>query len=214
MENNRTSTPLGETRSARDHAQVARQLAGKYMTFKLANESYRIEILKVRELIRLMEITRVPGTKDFIRGVINLRGKVIPVVDPRQKFKMGQLTATDQTVIIVVQYAFRDQELTMGILVDEVLEVSNVTAENIEPPPDFGTGAIDTDYILGVGKVDKKVVMLMDIGKVLTAEEAVEVTRAGSSEGHERAEVLPVGVSNADQVEGAQRHKPSASQRA
>jgi len=160
-----------------------------------------------------MEITRVPGTKGFIRGVINLRGKVIPVVDPRLKFNMGELKATDQTVIIVVQYTFKDQDLTMGILVDEVLEVMNITPENIEPPPDFGTGAIDTDYILGVGKADKRVVMLMDIGKVLTAEEAVAVSKTVSSEGPDKPSTSEEAaqVENKPDVAG-RKHKASPSQ--
>ena len=156
-------------------------LAGKYMSFKLASEEYGIEILKVRELIRLMEITRVPGTKAFIRGVINLRGRVIPVVDLRLKFRMQESEATDQTVIIVVVYELRGQTLTMGVLVDEVLEVLDVAAADIEPPPDFGTGAIDTEYILGVGKAGKRVVLLLDIGKVLTAEESQAVSEVVAS---------------------------------
>ncbi len=155
--------------------EVGVRLAGKYMTFKLAAELYGIEILKVRELIRLMEITRVPGTKPFIRGVINLRGKVIPVVDLRMKFGMGELTATEQTVIIVVQYQFKGQELTMGVLVDEVLEVLRLAPDQIEPPPDFGTGGIDIRYIMGVGNSDKRVVLLMDIGQVLSAEESAQL---------------------------------------
>jgi len=161
-----------------DRAQGMPRLAGKYLTFKLARESYGMAIQHVRELIRLVEITRVPGTKDFIRGVINLRGKVIPVIDPRVKFRMGELKATDQTVIIVVQCQIRGHELTLGMLVDEVLEVLTITAENLEPPPDFGTGAIDTDYLLGVGKTDKKVILLMDLAKVLSAEEAEAVEKA------------------------------------
>jgi purine-binding chemotaxis protein CheW len=167
--------------TAPDRVQLARQLAGKYMTFRLAGECYGIEVLKVRELIRLTEITRVPGTKRFIRGVINLRGRITPVVDPGLKFGMGELKATEQTVIIVVQCSSYEQDLTMGMLVDEVLEVMNVAPGDIEPPPDFGTGAIDTDYLLGVAKADKRVVMLMDIGKVLTAEEIVAVSQTGTA---------------------------------
>jgi purine-binding chemotaxis protein CheW len=193
MENEVTERQGDQALAVRDHARAARLLAGKYMTFRLDREAYGIEILKVRELIRLMEITRVPGTKTFIRGVINLRGRVVPVVDPRLKFNMGEVKATDQTVIIVAQFTFKEQELTMGILVDEVLEVLNITADNIEPPPDFGAGAIDTEYILGVGKVDKKVVMLMDIGKVLSAEEAVSVreTATGAEQGSTPADSGP-----------------------
>jgi purine-binding chemotaxis protein CheW len=153
-------------------------LAGKYMTFKLAKEEYALEILKVREIIGLMDITRVPRMPEFIRGVINLRGKVIPVVDLRLKFGMERVDATDQTVIIVVQYSFNNQDLTMGILVDEVVEVLDIQANQIEPPPNFGAGSIDTDFILGVGKADKRVIFLLDIGKVLTAEESGRIGRA------------------------------------
>ncbi len=154
------------------------RLAGKYMTFRLADETYGVAILKVRELIRLMEITRVPGTRSFIRGVINLLGKVIPVVDLRMKFGMERLQATDQTVIVVVQYRFHGLELTMGTLVDEVLEVLDIRADSIEPPPNFGTGAIDTDFILGVGKADRRVIFLLDIDKVLSAEEQRDLEAA------------------------------------
>ena len=102
---------------------IRSRVAGKYMTFKLADEEYGVEILKVRDINRLMQITRVPGTKTFIRGVINLRGKVIPVIDLRMKFGMGKIEETAWTVIIVVQYEFQGNELIMGLLVDEVLEV-------------------------------------------------------------------------------------------
>jgi purine-binding chemotaxis protein CheW len=146
------------------------RIAGKYMAFKLAHEEYGLEILKVREIIGLMDITRVPGTSAFIRGVINLRGKVHPVVDLRLKFGMERIEATDQTVIIVVQCVYQGQELTMGILVDEVLEVLNIDANQIEPPPDFGGDASSTEFILGVGKSDGRVIFLLDIGKVLTSE--------------------------------------------
>jgi len=125
----------------------------------------------------MMDITRVPRTKSFISGVINLRGKVIPVIDLRLKFGMNQIEATDQTVIIVVQYSFQDRDVTMGILVDEVLEVLNIHKEQIEATSEFGTGAIDADFILGVGKVDKRIVFLLDIGKVLTSEEKTELAR-------------------------------------
>jgi len=155
--------------------ELGSSLAGKFMSFKLDREEYGIEILRVRELIRLMEITRVPGTKAFIRGVINLRGRVIPVVDLRLKFRMDEFKATDQSVIIVVVYEFRGQSLTMGVLVDEVLEVLDIAAADIEPPPDFGIGSVDTEYILGMGKSGRRVVLLLDIGKVLSADESVEL---------------------------------------
>jgi len=144
-----------------------KRLAGKYMTFKLANEEYGLEILKVRELIGQMEITRVAKTKKFIRGVINLRGKVIPVVDLGLKFGMGPVADTDQTVIIVVQYQSGDEEVTMGILVDEVLEVLSMQAENIDAPPNFNNATTTTDFIVGIGKAEKRVIFLLDIGRAL-----------------------------------------------
>jgi purine-binding chemotaxis protein CheW len=152
-------------------------LAGKYMTFKLADEAYGLEILKVREIIGLMEITRVPRAAEFIRGVINLRGKVIPVVDLRLKFGMPRNEPTDQTVIIVVQYELSGQSFTMGILVDQVLEVLSIEAAQIEPPPSFGA-AVDADFIRGVGKSEERVIFLIDIGRVLSEREAAAMALA------------------------------------
>jgi len=154
-----------------DQLSVGLTLAGKYMSFKLASEEYGLEILKVKEIIGLMDITSVPKTDSFIKGVINLRGKVIPVIDLRLKFQMDEVEPTEQTVIIVVQILVDDDELTMGVIVDEVLEVLNVQADQIEPPPKFGTSSIDNDFILGVGKAEKRVIFLLDISKVLNTEE-------------------------------------------
>ena len=158
---------------------IGQSLAGKYMTFKLADEEYGLEILKVREIIGLMEITHVLRTPDFVRGVINLRGRVIPVVDLRAKFGMAGAEATEQTVIIVVQCVLGAQEITIGILVDQVLEVLNIGAKQIKPPPNFGSGAIDTDFILGVGKADRRVIFLLDISRVLTDEEMQHLASTG-----------------------------------
>ena len=156
------------------------QLAGKYMTFKLANEEYGLEILKVREIIGLMDITRVPCTEEFMSGVINLRGKVIPVIDLRLKFSMEKCKATDQTVIIVVQYNLHGRNMTMGLLVDQVLEVLSIEGTAIEPPPEFGGTQVRNDFILGVGKADKRVIFLLDIGRVLSVEEASAVSQAAA----------------------------------
>ncbi len=163
-----TTEALATPHDAGEH-DLGRQLAGKYMTFKLAEEEYGLEILKVRELIGLMPITCVPGTRPFIRGVINLRGKVIPVVDLRRKFGMPACEPTDQTVIIVVQYAYAERPVTMGILVDQVLEVRSIDGAQIEPPPTLAEAAIDAQCILGVGKAEKRVIFLLDIGRVLGA---------------------------------------------
>ena len=166
--------------SARNEApDIGRQLAGKYMTFKLAAEEYGLAILRVREIIGLMDITRVPRTQDFIRGVINLRGKVIPVVDLRLKFAMPPTQSTDQTVIIVVQWASSHGSATMGVLVDEVLEVMNIVAEQIEPPPNLCSTNGETDFILGIGKAEKRVICLLDIERVLSNDEVLHVKALG-----------------------------------
>jgi len=160
---------------------LGRQLAGKYMTFKLDHEEYGLAILRVREIIGLMDITRVPRTKEFIRGVINLRGKVIPVVDLRLKFNMPAIEATDQTVIIVVQWMGNNVATTMGILVDEVLEVMNIAGEQIEPPPELYSQNGETDFILGIGKAEKRVICLLDIEQVLSKDETIHLREVEAS---------------------------------
>ncbi len=155
----------------------AMALAGKYMTFKVASEEYGVAILKVRELIGLMDITHVPQTPPWVRGVINLRGKVIPVADLRVKFSMAPTESTDQTVIIVVQLVSSAGVSIMGVLVDEVLEVLDIRAHQIEPPPSFGSASTDTNFILGVGKSEKRVIFLLDIDAVLAPEDALRLGR-------------------------------------
>lgn len=169
---------VGTRESTTEAGALSLQLAGKYMTFKLADEAYGVEILKVREIIGLMDITRVPRTPEFLRGVINLRGKVIPVIDLRLKFGMPRTEPTDQTVIIVVQYAAEGKDLTMGLLVDQVLEVLSIEANQIDPPPSFGAAGCDVEFILGVGKAQDRVIFLLDIGRVLSESEAKELARA------------------------------------
>lgn len=145
-------------------------VAGQYLTFGLGEETYGIEILKVQEIIGIMTITRVPRTPEYVRGVINLRGKVIPVIELRTKFGMERIDDTTRTCIIVVQVAAGDQEVTMGIIVDEVSEVLDISAAQVEPAPSFG-GNVPTEFILGMGKVADKVVMLLDVDKVLSGSE-------------------------------------------
>lgn len=147
-------------------------LGGKYLTFMLDDEEYGIEILKVREIIGIMDITKVPQTPDFVEGVINLRGKVIPVIDLRSKFGLARAEYNDQTCIIVV-----DVGMMMGIIVDTVQEVHDIPAASIEPPPRLGA-AVDTSFILGMGKVKEDVKILLDIDKVLTSAELVAIQEA------------------------------------
>jgi purine-binding chemotaxis protein CheW len=150
------------------------------MTFKLDAEAYGIEILNVRELIGVMEITRVPRSHAFVRGVINLRGKVIPVIDLRLEFGMAGTEPTDQTVIIVVQIERGGHPLTMGLLVDEVQEVLSVESSSIEPPSTLAGASSDTSFILGIAKMDKRVIFLLDIARVLTGDELDAIARAAA----------------------------------
>ena len=161
-----------ETTQPDTGAETTHNLGGKYLTFLLNNEEYGLEILRVREIIGIMEITQVPQTPDFVEGVINLRGKVIPVIDLRSKFGLQRTEYNDETCIIVV-----DVGMLMGIIVDTVQEVHDIPAGDIEPPPKLG-GAMDTAFILGMGKVKDDVKVLLDIDRVLTSEELVVLREA------------------------------------
>jgi purine-binding chemotaxis protein CheW len=169
--------PTTTLRDAAQDGERGRSLAGKYMSFRLADEAYGLEILKVREIIRLLEITRVPHAREFIRGVVNLRGKVIPVLDLRLKFGIARAEPTEHTVIIVVQCAVRGRDLTMGLLVDEVQEVLSIDATQIEPPPALACDDMDTEFLLGVGKAADRVVFLLDVARILSVDDAREVAR-------------------------------------
>jgi purine-binding chemotaxis protein CheW len=141
-------------------------LGGKYLAFFLADEEYGMEILKAHEIIGMMSITTVPRTPPFIRGVINLRGKVIPIVDLRQKFGMESIEQTDETCIIVVQA----RGVEMGLVVDRVSEVLDIASEDIDEAPSFGA-EVDTGYLLGIAKSEGRVRLLLDIDKVLSSHE-------------------------------------------
>ena len=144
--------------------------AGKYLTFRLAAEDYGLEILKVQEIIQMQAITRIPRTPEYVRGVINLRGKVIPVVDLRRKFGLDHIDDTERTCIIVVQIRANDHLMIMGVIIDEVREVLDIPAGSIEDAPAFGA-SIDTEFILGMGKIGATVKILLDIDKVLSVQE-------------------------------------------
>ncbi|MDA3791092.1 MAG: chemotaxis protein CheW [Desulfobacula sp.] len=151
---------------------------GKYLTFSLKNEEYGIGILKVKEIIGMMPITSVPRTPDFVKGVINLRGKVIPVIDLRLKFAMDAMDYTDRTCIIVVEIDTESSTVLTGIVVDTVSEVLNIKEEEIENPPDFGT-SLNTAYILSMAKMEGGVKILLDIDKVLSSEEINLLEKTG-----------------------------------
>lgn len=152
-------------------------LGGKYLTFRLGPETYGLEILKVQEIIGITNVTHVPRTPEFVRGVINLRGKVIPVIDLRLKFGIEATEDTDRTCNIVVQIVAQERQVILGIVVDQVSEVLDIEADQIEPPPSFGT-TVNTDFMLGMGKVGEGVVTLLDISEVLSGDEITLLDKA------------------------------------
>ena len=166
-----------EHEGAVEAASALTDLSGKYLTFELASEVYGLEILKVQEIMGLMEVTKVPKLPDYVRGVINLRGKVIPVIELRLKFDMDTTEDTDRTCIIVVQVATESHDVTMGIIVDEVKEVLDIQQNQIEPTPSFGT-SVNTSFIMGMGKTEENVIMLLDVDKVLTMLELESITKS------------------------------------
>jgi len=154
-----------------DHAEHAMtEKEGKYLTFSLEQEEYGIGILKVKEIIGMMPVTPVPQTPVFVKGVINLRGKVIPVLDLRLKFGMEEIDYTERTTIIVVEVAQHSGLVQIGIVVDSVSEVVTIKSGEIEETPAFGS-TLDTDYILGMAKLEGRVKILLDIDRVLSNEE-------------------------------------------
>jgi purine-binding chemotaxis protein CheW len=147
---------------------------GKYLTFSLEEEEYGIGILKVKEIIGMMPITSVPRTPGFVKGVINLRGKVIPVIDLRSKFDMKSIPYNERTCIIVVEIDASDTTVLIGIVVDTVSEVLNIKEDEIEETPAFGT-KLDTQYILGMAKMEGGVKILLNIDKVLSSDEIAAI---------------------------------------
>jgi len=154
---------------------------GKYLTFSIAGEEYGIGILKIKEIIGMMPITTVPRTPEFVKGVINLRGKVIPVIDLRLRFSMEESEYTERTCIIVVELKSQATDILIGVVVDSVSEVLNIKADDIEDTPTFGT-KLDTDYILGMAKVQGGVKILLNIDKVLSAEEIAVLEKTSKKE--------------------------------
>jgi purine-binding chemotaxis protein CheW len=150
---------------------------GKYLTFTLADEEYGIGILKIREIIGMLPITSVPQTPAFVKGVINLRGKVIPVLDLRLRFAMEEIEYTERTCIIVVEIEGQAGTIQIGIVVDAVSEVLNIQGEEIEDTPTFGT-RLDTEFILGMAKMDGSVKILLDIDGVLSGDEVELLQKA------------------------------------
>jgi purine-binding chemotaxis protein CheW len=161
---------------ATDGIERTKASGGKFLTFFLSGEEYGIEILSVHEIIGMLPITSVPGTPGYICGIVNLRGKIIPIVDLRRKFGMESKEQTTETCIIVVHV----QGVEVGIVVDRVSEVLSIDEGDIEPPPSFGKD-VNTDFILGIGKSLSKVKILLNIDRVLSADQIVQLQKAADA---------------------------------
>lgn len=147
----------------------------QYLTFKLAEEIFALDVAKVREILELTTITKVPKTPEFMRGVINLRGSVVPVVDMRLKFGMSMTEETVNTCIIVVEVSLNGDSIVLGALADSVQEVVEMEPDSIEPAPHIGS-KLDTNFIKGMGKIDDHFVMILDIDKIFSSVELEELT--------------------------------------
>lgn len=164
-----------EERVSRNNVNAGGAKEGKYLTFELCGEEYGVEILKVKEIIGIMNITPVPQTPEFVKGVINLRGKVIPVIDLRVKFGMERQEYDERTCIIVIDIPDeRGKRIMTGIVVDSVSEVLNVRNEDIEDTPSFGA-RLNTGFIMGMAKIKGDVKILLDIDKVMAADEVTAI---------------------------------------
>jgi purine-binding chemotaxis protein CheW len=166
---------MAKREAAHDHSAALKQ--GTYLTFRLKEEEYGIAILDVKEIIGIMAFTPIPKTPDFVKGVINLRGKVIPVIDLRLRFGLEPAEYDQRTCIIVVEVPAAGGDIALGLVVDTVNEVANVKEEDVEETPSFGFD-LDTKYILGMAKAGGRVKILLDIARVLGETELAELSRA------------------------------------
>lgn len=160
----------------------------KYLMFVLDNEYYGIPILKVNEIIGLMEVTPIPRTPSFMKGVINLRGKIIPVMDLRLKFEMPERAYDEQTCIIIVEIPIQGHKNFIGIVVDKVAEVVNVYQADVELPPQYGQESENNGFLTGIGKVKGKVVMLLDIEAIINCQAVVNLISENMKKELEREE--------------------------
>lgn len=173
-----SSTEL--TRAVVDQGQAAQEEAAQFLTFVLGEELYGVDILRVQEIMGWNPVTRIPNTPEYLRGVLNLRGSIVPILDLRMRFDMEQADYTPTTVVIVLSVQQGNEERTLGVVVDGVSDVINVPAENIKPAPDFGT-AVNTEFIDGLATVEEQMVMLLDIDKLLSIEELEQLEQLGES---------------------------------
>ena len=175
----------------------------QYLTFFIDGEEYAIGILRVKEIIRYDTITRIPTTPRWIRGVLNLRGLVVPVVDLAAKFGIRESPVTGQTCVVIVETDLDGDRTLMGVVADAVSQVLDLRPEEIGEPPPFGT-SIRVDYIVGMGKVGKKFVLILDIDGVLSADELMTVTAAATpQDGQDAGEAEAAEAHQAEQIEAA-----------
>jgi purine-binding chemotaxis protein CheW len=166
---NATALNLNESQNGQEH-----------LTFMLAGDEYAVPIMRAREILEYHELTNVPMVPGYIRGAINLRGSVVPVVDLATKFGLPGSEITRRTCIVIMEVELDGEHMVMGIIVDKVLQVLEIPDTNIEPAPGFGA-KIRTDFILGMGKIDDNFVIILDIDRVLSAEEIAVVSHAGET---------------------------------
>jgi purine-binding chemotaxis protein CheW len=147
---------------------------GKFLTFVLGQEIYGLPIKKAKEIIGMMEVTHIPKTQNYIKGVINLRGKIIPIVDLRLRFGMAEKEYTERTCVIVIEVNAHESQRLVGIAVDTVSEVVNIQKGEIEPPPEYDA-QIEGNFLTGLGKIKDKVILILDIDKILNREELAQL---------------------------------------
>jgi purine-binding chemotaxis protein CheW len=162
--------------------------SGQYLTFFVAGEEYAVSILKIKEIIEYGAITAVPNTAPWIRGVTNLRGNVVPVIDLAVKFGLPASQASKFSCIVITEISYDGENLTMGVMADSVSQVLDFSENDIETPPPFGT-RVKIEFLLGMGKMGKKFCLILDIDKVLSADEFLAV--ADSTQAQENTSVLP-----------------------
>lgn len=154
----------------------------QYLAFRLGDENFAFDVNSIKEVLEVIKITKVPQTPEMMKGVINLRGHVVPVIDLRIKLGMGETEKTVETVIIIIELEMEEGEISLiGVLVDSVNEVINLDAEHIEPPPSIGTG-LNTNYIDGMGKSDDTFIILLNTSKIFTEEELLAVQEVSETE--------------------------------
>ena len=166
---------------AADAARAGRAQPGQYLIFRIREEEYGVSILRIREILEFSPLTPVPLTPPWIRGVLNLRGSVVPVVDLALKFGLRETRPAERTCIVIIEVEADDEVSVIGVMVDGVDEVVELGADALEEPPDFGT-RVRVDYLQGLGKVDRRLLLLLDADRVLSTEELLETRDAAAAE--------------------------------